>query len=184
MAYKDETPEDGKGGFTDSGASNDLSGLPLGKQEFLGIPFEIVNPAENDEKSCLTLKGRERPTFPQEKTNIKIGERADKLFFLHTGGWIRHGEKTLEYIIHYSDGKSIKISVVGGQNIADWYNISDKSASNARIAWEKKGGKGYKGVFAYEWKNPYPGKTIDTMDIISCNNGVPVIIAITGEKTE
>ncbi len=45
MDWRDEVWGDGKGGWTDQG-DTDMRGIEVGIRKFFGIPFEVIDPAE------------------------------------------------------------------------------------------------------------------------------------------
>ena len=63
MGFKDDVAGDQKGGWTDQG-NNDMRYFPVGTQVFNGVRFQVIDPARNNGKSCLVLKGKESPYFP------------------------------------------------------------------------------------------------------------------------
>ncbi len=80
-----------------------------------------------------------------------------------------------------------------GRNIGDWWNCRD--LPEAWVGITGMNGLGHEvGLFAAEWKNPYPEKTIVSMDFLSVgsekdginfNNApacVPFLAGVTGEE--
>ena len=65
MAFRDDISDDKKGGWTDQGPGNDMRMLKTGRRRFSGIPFEIIDPAKNNGKSCIVLAGPGSGIFPQ-----------------------------------------------------------------------------------------------------------------------
>lgn len=177
----DQVAEDGKGGFTDQGADSDLRELPTGRQIMAGVPFDIATP-----KSCLTLASKYRPgDAPMAVEGIKIGRRADALFFLHTCAWTGRGVQAT-YRINYADGKTFDIPLSGSTNLRDW------AASNPDLAFAFETGTltraGWTGsckhfpkvsVYVMQWANPRPEVELVSFDFISGNQGVPVMLAVT-----
>ena len=53
MDWRDEVWGDGKGGWSDQG-DNDLRRVSVGRRVLLGMPFELIDPADNDGKAVLT----------------------------------------------------------------------------------------------------------------------------------
>ena len=199
MGFKDEVDGDKQGGWSDQG-ENDLRHIPVAddnpekkywqliyrqemkdKQVFLGVPFAVIDPEKNDDKSCIVLAGSQRPYFPTEVKDIKVNNTASKLYFLHTAVWCTGGSIG-KYIIHYSDGTEGVINLTGGKNINDWWGPKD--IEEAPVAWAKEHpvtGQ-YVGVYLMEWENPYPDKIINSIDFVSSNVAVPILLAITGVK--
>ena len=63
MADTGRLQGDGKGGWTDQG-DNDLRQIRVGRQELLGVPFELIDSATNGGKAVLTLGSKKFPAGP------------------------------------------------------------------------------------------------------------------------
>lgn len=190
--FSDENDNDGKGGWTDQGA-NDFREMPLGKQEAAGVPFHIIDPAKNDGKSCLILRGSARPNFPAAIRGVNVGQKLAYLYFLHTCAWGK-GREAGVYRINYADGSHVDHRLLEGRDTGDWWNHS--TLSNAIIGFTRENASGHRvGVYVNRWSNPYPQKTIASIDFLSSDaanknkidyitpkNAVPILVAITGEK--
>jgi tetratricopeptide (TPR) repeat protein len=183
----DEVAEDGKGGFTDQGPDSDLHTLSTGRQMMSGVPFDIAAP-----NSCLTLASKYRPgDAPQAVRGIKIGRRADALYFVHTCAWTGRGVQGI-YRIHYADGKSIDILLEGSTNLRDWASSSPEApfpfetGTLTRAGWTGSCKHFAKvSVYVMEWANPRPEVELVSFDFISGNQGVPVLLAVTsGTKSK
>ena len=183
MAFRDEVDNDGKGGWTDQGPHNDLRNLPLGRQEFAEVPFDIIDPAANGEKSCIVLGGGTRlKDRPRAVNKIDFGHRkASIVYFLHSAAWAT-GQPG-EYRIHYTKAldmhETIKLKV--GQNISDWWSPND--TPEAIVGWESMNGLSPIGLYVYAWKNPHPDTAIDEIDFVSTTNtSILCLVAITGQE--
>ncbi len=182
MAFHDEVADDGKGGWFDQG-ENDFANMPLGRITAAGVPFTIIDPATNDGRSVLTLRGKERPRFPVKAEGIAVGLRAKRLYFLHTSGWTpKTGTVVFTYLIHYVDGTKLEIPVRSGHEIGGWWGTP--ALTNAKIAVEAANSvKPLVNLQCFRWDNPQPEKEIRSLDILSANGeGVPAIVAITAER--
>ena len=63
--FADDVSGDGKGGWTDQGAQNDLSGFDLrGKSNLKGVEFDIIDPEKNGGRSCVVLRGQNDMSVP------------------------------------------------------------------------------------------------------------------------
>ncbi|MFN4228135.1 MAG: hypothetical protein ACK4F0_08385 [Candidatus Ratteibacteria bacterium] len=191
MGFVDEIEEDQKGGWTDQGKYNSLDNFPVGIVKFAGIDFKIINPQENNGKSCIVLKGIPRPYFP-EKVEVKVSEKTKYIYFLHTIAW---GAKTeilgpypvvAKYIINYDDGTIEEINIRQGKEINGWWFPQDTELF--KVGWIGKNPQCNKiGVGVYRWENPYPEKEIKSIVLKSENtDAVPIILGITidDEKKE
>ena len=184
----DEEPANKKGGWTDQGRGMGLCDFPAGKRLFGGIPFDIIDPKENESRSCILLASKWRPYFPMAVRGIKMGRRADVLHFLVTAACCRpYGVEAARFVVHYEDGTKTVIPLVAGVHIGEWWRPT--YLSEARTVWEGLVPR-IRNVFLYSWKNPHPKKVIKTIDFLSVWDGksdfriVPALIAITGEVYE
>ena len=181
--FDDEVADDGKGGWTDQGSRCDLRMFPRGMQTFNGVPFKILSP-----KGCCVLQCGSRPQskdLPLHVT-IPVHRRADMLVFLHSGAWMGAGEQW-SYVVHRADGTTEVLKVVGYENIRDW---SDPNAdrpfpleypTTTRVAWCGSNPTFKKvSVYAMTWVNTSTWCDVTEVEMISANNGVPVLIAVTG----
>lgn len=191
-SFSDEEENDGKGGWTDQG-KNDFRNMPLGRQTAGGVMFHIIDPARNGGRSCLVLRGSERPQFPSEITGIPVKGKFTRLFFLHTAAWST-GEVGI-YRIHYADGSTTDYMLRHGINIGDWWNTT--FLENARPGIMRPNTtRDQVGTYVATWENPHPEKEIVSFDFLSIVSplaaginfnpeltAVPVLIAVTGEKS-
>lgn len=171
-------------GWTNQG-ENDMRALPTGQQRFADIPFLISAP-----KAAVVLysQSAENMGLPKEVTGIKIGRRADTLFFLHTIAW--DAVNPFKYRIHYEDGTVLEVPIVRGQQVLDWWtDPTGEAEAMARhgmfVAWRGDNPM-HQGVTlpGWEWRNPYPDKVIRDIDFSTVPetgySPVPVLVAITG----
>ena len=191
--FRDETANDGKGGWTDQG-SQDFRTMPTGIQEAGGIRFHILDPERNGGRSCLVLRGSERPRFPAAIREIPVGQKFSRLFFLHTAAWGGRG-KAGAYRIRYADGTSIDYPLEGGVNIGDWWN--PRRLPEAKTGIVRPNGGGHEvATWVAEWENPKTDVEIRSIDFLSAAEArgseidwlptgtpVPVLVAVTGEKS-
>jgi hypothetical protein len=166
--------------------------LPIGKHILSNVPFDILNPKENNDKFCIMLRGGSMPHFPQEVTGIPVQRKVKNLYFLHTSAWMQAETSTvMEYIIHYADKSMVKIPIKAHYEITDGVNGGNFSFCgmanpDAKVACVYKRSSRYPtcGLYSFRWKNPNPDKLVSSIDVsTSVNTGeaVPAIIAITGE---
>jgi hypothetical protein len=181
----DPVPEDGQGGWTDQGPDADMRALPTGRQVMAGVPFDIATPL-----SCVVLASRYRTAgAPEAVTGIKVGRRAHALYFLQSAAWAGRGLHAT-YRLHYADGTTADILLEGGINYRDWASrsFSDpfalETGTFTQVGWTGASKVFPKvSVYVMEWRNPRPDVAIETLDFLSANNGVPVLVAVTaGEK--
>ncbi len=180
MGFKDETAGDGKGGWTDQGKM-DMRELPVGLRTMAGVPFQIIDPAANQGKSCLMLKGH-IDWLPAESRPVPVERKVRNLYFLHGSAWSTLQEKYFEYVMTYTDGSESRFPIRGGSEVADWYE--PKPVNNGAIAWEGANPLcRHIGIYCTKWSNPYPDKQVLSIRAVTAGTeAVPGIIAITGEE--
>ena len=187
-SFTDEIAGDKKGGWSDDGAEYDMRVIPLGRQTFLGVPFEVIDPATNNGKSCVVLGGRTRSYFPGRADEIKIGRKVSHLYFLVASAWTpgKVGTKVGTIVFHYEEGGlgttgHMAYNLVVGRNVLDWTHLSN-ALPEAAIAFQQVHPlKNHRvGALLIAWENPIPTEIIESISIISSGKAVPVLIAVTG----
>jgi hypothetical protein len=171
----DEVEGDGKGGWTDQGA-NDLHQFPVGRQTFVGFPFEVG-------EKVVVLRGKERPAFPLESASIPVNEKVERFAFLHTAAWgAQRGEEVAEYVVSYADGTTARVPVRYGFEVRDWWGASEPVVG--RLAWQEHNGRAQVGVYLFAWQNPQPEKVVSSLRFRSLDTAtVPVLLAATGVRS-
>jgi len=186
MGFKDEVADDRKGGWTDQGA-NDLRNIPTGVHYFTDIPFKVIKPESNHGKSCIVLYGTPRTYFPKEVKGIPVEASPKRLYFLQALGWDAiPGQTVAIYQINYSDGTTREVPVKLGIDVRGWWGLP-RELINAVVGWQGANTM-YPSVtnviYIMKWENPIASvPPITSIDFISTgSSGVPILIAITGEK--
>ena len=194
--FYDEVAGDGLGGWDDSG-NNDMRNLPTGDLLFGGLPFHIIDTSHDDPyddlatrlghpiRACIVLKGTVRPSFSERVEGIKVGQKARKLFFLHTATWSggAAGQKVGRYVIQYADGTTVEVPLKQGVHIDDWTRVSRGSLKEASVAWMGSNSEHSQvGLYVMPWQNPYPDREIVAIDFESEGTAVPILIAITAQR--
>ena len=182
VGFADEVNNDGKGGWTDQGRENDLRSLPVGRQLLQGVLFEILDPAKNGGKSCIVLKGRERPRFPAEVVALQSGkESGNYLYLLHALAYVQGGEPAGKVIVEYADGKTTELEVRPHRDVGDWWRA--RPVPGATVAWTGANPQGSVGLFSTAF--PIQKKPVKALRFISAGNAVWGIVAatLTDEKS-
>ena len=182
VGFRDDVAADGRGGWTDQG-DNDFRAMPLGRQVFRNVPFDIIDPAHNGGKSCVALRNPAQAPFPARVQGIKVGERLRRLFFLHTDAWGKADKRSvLKYTVNYADGRSTVIDVLDGVNICDWWSFAN--LPGAKLAFSCANASGHQiGLGIMEWDDPRGGEVpIATLDAEATDSPLPIVVAITGER--
>ena len=175
--FRDDVAGDGKGGWTDQG-DNDMRNLPTGDVRFRSIPFRIIDPARNQGRSCIVLKGRGRETAPTTAT-IAVGRTCETLYFLHACAWARKGAKVGHYELAYADGSTRRVPLVADREITDWWTPHD--TRECAVGWEGANAKSAAvGLNIFPFANPKPAVAIQSIRFVSAGTGpVPLLVAVT-----
>ena len=136
-SFKDDAADDGKGGWTDQGPSNDLRMLPAGKMVLKGVPFQNADEKKSGRPGAIVVAGERRKFAPYE-AELPLPEMkgAKTLLLFHAGGWIGGGKKMGELEIAYGDTSRETIDVVAGKDVGNWWNPAD--FPNAKVAWRSQ----------------------------------------------
>ncbi|MBI4978024.1 MAG: hypothetical protein HZC28_11105 [Spirochaetes bacterium] len=177
MAFKDETADDKKGGWTDQGKENDLRSLPTGRQTFGGVAFDIVNPDKNDGKSCLSFAGPARDYFLKDAYVDAGGKEFNYLYVLHAIAWAPSTKETVGKIkVTYADDTSSVIDVVKGVDVGNWWGPDD--VSNGMVVWTATNASSFVGLFMSKY--PVDKKPVKTIGFKSTGKAVWMVAGITG----
>ena len=135
MDFADETPGDGKGGWTDQGPTNDLRMFQPGLRVFNGIKFQVIDPRKNHGKSCLVLRGENPPTLP-DSAAIELPSNvrgASYLYLLHAAGWTkphsRLGSVEITYPGQLRQREDLTVDIDAG----NWWN--PENLPNGTVVW-------------------------------------------------
>jgi hypothetical protein len=172
-AFADEVDQDGKGGWTDQGPENDLRMMIPGEYRWRGAHFKIIDPTENNGKSCIVFNSKKKEvSLALKKQDFKY------LALVHAITQRRPGEQIGLITATYSDGTSDKIPVISGKHVGNWWGAV--SLAEAPVVWKGKSRSGdtrglYLSVF------PLSGKPLT--DLTFSNSSTPgdwMIVAATG----
>ncbi len=176
----DESFDEAVPGFPTTAEKNALKDLPAGPQTFRGIPFEILDPAKNNGRSFVVLKGRKKPSFPEGVLLPAGNLKAKELFFLQTCRWGGTASDVVaaEYDILYQDGLSVTIPMRVGMELTNFWGADDTPKSF--LAWWHKYRNAEMGVNLFPWMNPRPDVPIQSILFKSLSRmPVPILLAIT-----
>jgi hypothetical protein len=168
MGFHDKEIGDRKGGWTDQGFRRDLSAFPINKKIFAGVEFKIIDPRTNNGKSCIMLRSPNRSYF-LKKVKIKIDEKTNFIYFLHSSAWTPSKGTAGKIIINYKDRTVETIPVSTEKDVGDWFSTwAARGLENGKIGWtgQNRGGD-YIKIFVSKFKNPHPEKTIKNLNLRS-----------------
>ena len=104
-----------------------FTGLRPGVQDVGGVPFRVLDPAQNGGRGLIVLEGASASSKFPRQVEIPVGRQGVRLFFLgNVHGWSSRspgvGEwgAVAEYVIHYADGQTQIVPVITGRTADDW----------------------------------------------------------------
>ena len=182
-------------GWFDGG--RDIAHLPAGTQTFGGVTYLIRDFRTSPVPSCVMLAGPgAKGQLPTEVKGLKVGGKADALFFLHTfhrtDDWRpRKPDDTppavFRYVVHYADGQAAEVPVLYGEGVDHWLAKEPRGLKNASVAWaapfpgDKEGEQAV--LYQLQWTNPRPDAEIQGLDMLygpeGSRYGTPALLAIT-----
>jgi hypothetical protein len=191
-------------GWTGAGCEDDLFQFPTGKQEFCGIPFDIIPAEKNKGRTCIAVANPAlNKGIPSEIKNLPVKDKFDRLVFLYGAGW---RGTTLKIRVQYAERRTwipgapdpfVDIPIRPGMEIDDWYSAKKYLSGELALPVAKLAWSGYSrlterlgfpvGVFLYTWDNPHPEKEIEAIDIIAppggdLNKGGVFLMGLNGAK--
>ncbi len=186
MGLADEIEGDGKGGWSDQGPDNDGKNFDFKALMYANVPFQPVNPAQNNNKSIITIKSLKFPAGI-EKASFDIADKKTKakyLYLLHTLCWDTGSGNVGLIKITGTGGKAQQIEVKSGMDVSNWW--SPKSISNGFVGatWTTTSG-GRVGMFVSRFALNSDLGEIKQIELISANlTPVWIVAAATLSDTE
>ena len=175
MGFRDEKAGDQQGGWTDQGSENDLRMMKPGKLSYNGLDFEILDQERNSGRSCIILKGKERPYFPSE-VNLATNAQGDFLYILNAIAWPPKGNVEIGTVkIEYADGDNNSYSVRNGIETGNFWGR--RRTQDASLAWSGENDNAQLGLYASKF--PLNAKKIRQISLKSTGTAVWMIAGIT-----
>jgi lysophospholipase L1-like esterase len=162
-------PFAGESGWLDVGPKASFGAIPVGRQLFAGVPFEIIDPAKNNDKSMVVIGTRPDQKGLVSQVVIPLGHKASVLNFLHAGAWMSISDKPVVVEFAYAGGIKIKTRFAPGYHIVDWWQ-PPQALSNGVIAWTGICDGNPIGVMYAPVINPRPEEPIESI-LISLPEG-------------
>ena len=177
MGFADEVAEDGKGGWTDQGADNDLSMMKTGLHELSGIPFRIVDPVANDGKSCIAMRGKARPDFCKS-ARVSVPDFTGRTLFLLNGlAWAPPREKPVGKVtVAYADGQKQEYILRCGIDTGNFWK--PYRLENAEVVWQAQNRAAPVGLYAT--RIPLEPKPVIGLEFTSMNQVWMIVGATIG----
>jgi len=171
----------GKGVFTwmDAGESsgNDMRGLPVGSQRFHNIPFNVIDPGNNQRGAVAAVSTKKG--FPAQ-IEIPIKDTAAAVYLLHSSSDNIPSNVAGAISFVYDDGTVESRYIFKGKEVTNWW-FSDLENDYAGVAWYGSNLRSTKvGVCWAAIDNPFPKKKIDKLIFDApLEGGIYAVLGIT-----
>ena len=180
--------------------NRDLSALPHGDVTLDGVPYTVRDFKTSPLFSCVMLKGPgAKGDLPEAVEGLKVGAKADVLFFLHTMNLVndwRPGNANeqppvmFRYVILYADGQTADVPVIYGRGAGHWIATQPTGLPDASVAWAApfpgETSDDQAVLYQLQWTNPRPDAEIATVDLAYGPDGnrwgTPALIAMTAAR--
>lgn len=150
--------------WTDEG-DNDLRGLPTGRQRWLEVDLEVLDPSRNGGRSVIALGDRQ-----PARITIPVARRLGSFYAVHALGG--GGSGTVgAYVLIYADGSEHRHALIAGQQIANWWNPQilhhhRSPADTGHVCWRGPNPiTNSVGVYLSGFTNPHPDRIVAAIRI-------------------
>ncbi len=159
---------EGVNGWTGEGV-NDLHEFPVNQEEFEGIPFDIIDPAENNRRAVLGISNSDGYA---ENVRLDLNQKGKSVYFLHCANNDYYAGRVT---LHYADGTKYSDEIGRGKILNWWYPStpeSRKQMPKLKVAWRGENAMSDRvGVCVYGLNNPNPDKIIKNIEFEAAQNG-------------
>jgi len=141
--------------------------MALGRQTFYGVPFEIIAPAANENRTAIAMPSKRLLTTElPDKVAVPVRHYAKVLYILLASYYtLEEGEQYVEAT--YEDGSSVKLPIVGTVDTGDWYHAHTRiNTEHTRCVLVPRtpGSKTeFRNMHIIEWINPSPAKRLHSI---------------------
>jgi tetratricopeptide (TPR) repeat protein len=169
---------------TKANSGNNLSALPRGLQTLADVQFDVRGLVQLSSSSLKKLDPD--AGYPEQVNGIKVARQCRRLHFLHASGIaVADGVQIASYIVHYANGRQHEICIVYGENVRDWWVVSNeaKAPQQLQVAWTGSNAATPRiRLFKTTWANPLPDLEVRTIDYVSkMTSAAPFLVALTVE---
>ncbi len=181
MGLADAKAGDGSGGWTDEGPYNDLAMIPQGRHLWLGVPFQLGT--DGGSAPCVvTMKGKTFPSGPAATAPIPVGRKVRGLFICHGANWAgKAGITAAIHVVRFTDGTSIELPMVTGQNLGDWWSDQRDGEDCRTVPFLSKDPletrAPYRFLRIWYWENPRADVAVESITIRAGSGEVTYAVA-------
>jgi hypothetical protein len=164
--------------------------MTLGRRVFYGVPFEVIGPDANENRTALALPStRLLPNELPASVDVAVGRKAAVLYFLVASYYtVKEGEQFVQ--LNYEDGSLLRWRIVATVDTGDWYHahtrVYNETTRYVLIPRSETDKTLFRNMHVIERRNEHPGKTIRS---ITCKTdpAAPMailLVAVTGHAGE
>ncbi|AHF90103.1 hypothetical protein OPIT5_07565 [Opitutaceae bacterium TAV5] len=182
FGFRDEVAGDGKGGWTDQGADNDIRSLPAGPLAAAGVNFEILDDspgAPTPGRAALVLGKSDQTFLPKNATLPVSGVFSSpprNLYLLHAAGWLPpSGRSVGTVVLRQIDGSETRREIVSGRDIGNWR--SPAPLPDAAVGWTGENPRGTIGLYVSRVPLP-PGKPLSEIRFENTGEAIWMVAAL------
>ncbi len=124
-------------GWTGQGTDNELTGFDLeGKQEFCGVPFDMIVQKDNGNKSVIGLRSKKATVSKQfvESVEIPLNLMVDGVYIIHNAAWASTVKNVATYTWCYEDGTTNPVVISMDKHIYEWWGFGESPVNP--IIWK------------------------------------------------
>jgi len=170
------------GNFSRWTGSQNLKYIETGEKRYYGVPFKIIS-EEEQLQTCIITKSEIIDGVYDVK--IPVNRKVEAIYFLHANYYASPeeiGER--KFTIEYSDGTSEGLSLIGEENMFDWWPQKRTENENLKyvlVRTSESFKPPYRNLYIIQWKNPFNEKVISNVGFHSDGKGMraTIIIGIT-----
>lgn len=159
------------------GPGNDMRGLPVERQIFKNILFNVIDPAKNQRRSVIAVSVL--AGFPRQ-ADVWINDTAGSVYLLHSSSDNVPGNVAGSISFLYADGTESSQYMIKGTQVTNWW-FPDLTTERSGVAWYGPNLKSTKvGVCWAVIDNPFPTKKIKKLQFNApLEGGIYAVLGIT-----
>ncbi len=169
---RDEVAGDHQGGWSDQGDNDLRTFTSFGNQEMLGVPFYFINPANNNQKAVLGLRGQNDTGLPTA-VDVPVNKTVAGAYFVHASPWANG--TCGKYTWVYRDGTESYVNIDNNVYICDFWG--KKSYDYCRPVWSfVKPDGSERSIYLFAMNNPHPEKPVKNLRLETSGGGAYIMI--------
>ena len=141
--------------------------MRMGKQTFYGVPFDIIAPEKNQNRTVVALPSKRLlPNELPPSVEVAVGRKASVLYFL-TASYYTLPEGEQYFLLKYEDGSMHKWPMVGKTDLGDWYHdhtrVYNENTHYVLVPRTPETKTAFRNMHIVQRENPHPGKAIKSI---------------------